>query len=145
MDFAQLQAFLDGNIPTDNIFYAVLIKGTFTYIKTRSVPGQQKPYPPLVEVTKNQPVFEYTDVEGMIIGFRSPPYVAGVNVPGYHLHFLSQDKAAGGHILDFTIKDAAASLDYTSGFMMILPGPGSDFYNLDLSQDKEAELNQAEK
>jgi acetolactate decarboxylase len=145
MNYTQLQAFLDKNLPTDNIFYAIKIKGTFSYMKTRSVPAQQKPYPPLVEVTAHQPVFEMTDVEGVIVGFRSPSYVSGVNVPGYHLHFLTADKTAGGHILDFTVKNATAHIDNTSDFLMILPGETSDFYKLDLSQDKEAELNQAEK
>jgi len=145
MDYAQLQAFLDGLLPTENIFYAVRVEGTFSYMKTRSVPGQQKPYPPLVEVTAQQPIFEFDDVAGTIVGFRSPPYVTGINVPGYHLHFLTSDAGAGGHILDFKIKQANAAIDFTDGFLMILPEEGNDFYNLDLSQDKQAELEEAEK
>lgn len=145
MNFTELQVFLDDNLPTENIFYAIKISGTFSYMKTRSVPGQQKPYPPLVEVTANQPVFELNDVKGTIVGFRSPPYAAGVNVPGYHLHFLTEDASAGGHILDFTVEKATAFIDNTSGFYMVLPGEGSDFYNLDLSLDKQEELEQAEK
>ena len=31
---------------------------SFGYVRTRSVPRQRKPYPPLVEVVKNQPIFE---------------------------------------------------------------------------------------
>ena len=130
MNFTELQVFLDDNLPTENIFYAIKISGTFSYMKTRSVPGQQKPYPPLVEVTANQPVFELNDVKGTIVGFRSPPYAAGVNVPGYHLHFLTEDASAGGHILDFTVEKATAFIDNTSGFYMVLPGEGSDFITL---------------
>ena len=145
MNCPTVQAFLDKNLPTDNIFYAIKIQGTFSYMKTRSVPAQQKPYPPLVDVTAHEPVFEMHDVEGVIVGFRSPSYVSGVNVPGYHLHFLTTDKTAGGHILDFTVKNATAQIDNTSDFLMILPGQGSDFYNLDLTKDKTADLNKAEK
>ncbi|MFC1910926.1 acetolactate decarboxylase [Chloroflexota bacterium] len=145
MDFKQLEKFLDSILPTSNIFYAIKIEGTFSYMKTRSVPGQQKPYPPLVEVTKNQPVFEFGEVEGTIAGFRCPDYVTGINVPGYHLHFLTRANDAGGHILDFTIKQATASVDYTSAFLMILPGEDSDFYRIDLSQDKTWELEKVEK
>ncbi|OGO00747.1 MAG: alpha-acetolactate decarboxylase [Chloroflexi bacterium RBG_13_52_12] len=145
IDYAQLQEYLDGNLPTDNIFYAVRIEGTFSYMKTRSVPGQEKPYPPLVEVTAHQPVFEFSDVEGTIAGFRSPAYVAGVNVPGYHLHFLTSRGDAGGHILDFKVNQAVVTIDYTSDFLMILPGEESDFYHIDLSQDKQEELEKAEK
>jgi acetolactate decarboxylase len=144
-DYEQLEEFMDGILPTGNIFYAIKIEGTFSYMKTRSVPGQQKPYPPLAEVTKNQPIFEFRDVEGTIVGFRCPAYVAGLNVVGYHLHFLTKDKDAGGHVLEFTVEDAIACFDYTSEFLMILPGEDSDFYQIDLTTDKQEELEQAER
>lgn len=145
MDFKQLEQFLDEALPTGNIFYAIRIDGTFSYMKTRSVPGQKKPYPPLVEVTRNQPTFEFHNIKGTIVGFRSPPYVAGVNVAGYHLHFLTENRNAGGHILDFTIEDAVAFIDYTSGFLMLLPSEDSDFYKADFSRNRQEELQKAEK
>ncbi len=144
-DYEQIQEFLDDTLPTGNIFYAIKIEGTFSYMKTRSVPGQQKPYPPLVEVTRNQPIFEFTNIDGTVVGFRCPAYVAGVNIPGYHLHFLTEGNDAGGHVLEFQVADAVAYVDYTSEFLMILPGEGSDFYELDLTQDKQEELEEAEK
>jgi len=144
-NYEQVQEFLDGILPTSNIFYAIKIEGNFRYMKTRSVPGQEKPYPPLVEVTKNQPIFEFNDVRGTIVGFRCPSYASGVNIPGYHLHFLTEGKDAGGHVLEFRVGEAVASLDYTSSFFMILPGQDSDFYQVDLTQDKEEELEKVEK
>lgn len=144
-DYEQIQELLGDTLPTGNIFYAIKIEGTFSYMKTRSVPGQQKPYPPLVEVTRNQPIFEFANIDGTVIGFRCPAYVAGVNIPGYHLHFLTNGNNAGGHVLEFQVADAVAYVDYTSEFLMILPGEGSDFYELDLTQDKQEELEEAEK
>jgi acetolactate decarboxylase len=144
-DYVKFQELINSALPTENIFYAIKITGAFSYMKTRSVPSQKKPYPPLVEVTKNQPVFEFNNVTGTIVGFYCPAYVEGVNVPGYHLHFLNAAKNAGGHVLDFIIKEASVSIDDTSEFKMILPGPDSDFYKLDLSPDKSGELEQAEK
>ena len=42
-------------------------------MKTRSVPAQEKPYPSLVEVTQNQPTFEFNDVEKeQLLGFDVP-------------------------------------------------------------------------
>jgi acetolactate decarboxylase len=144
-NYLQFQELVNKALPTENIFYAIKITGTFSYMKTRSVPAQQKPYPPLVEVTKNQPVFEFNDTAGTIVGFYCPPFAKGVNVPGYHLHFLTEAKNAGGHVLDFVIKEATVAIDYTAEFKMILPGPGSDFYRLDLSPDLSGDLEQAEK
>jgi acetolactate decarboxylase len=145
LNMAQMQKFIDSSLPTENIFYAIRIDGTFSYMKTRSVPAQQKPYPVLTEVTQKQSVFEFNNVSGTIVGFKCPPYVTGVNVPGYHLHFLTADRKAGGHILDFTIQDSTLSIDETPNFLMLLPGEGSDFYKLDLSGNKSEDLQKAEK
>ncbi|MBN1693323.1 MAG: acetolactate decarboxylase [Dehalococcoidales bacterium] len=145
LDYTSLQEYLDSILPSINTFCAIKIEGTFSYMKTRSVPAQQKPYPPLVEVTKNQPIFEFEEVEGTMVGFRSPPFITGLNMPGYHLHFLTNSKDAGGHVLEFTIGHAEVFIDYTPDFMMILPGMGSDFYQIDLTPDNQDELEQAEK
>ncbi len=145
LNYASLQEYIDSIIPSVNTFCAIKIEGTFTYMKTRSVPAQQKPYPPLVEVTKDQPIFEFEEVEGVMVGFRSPPFIVGLNMPGYHLHFLTQNKDAGGHVLEFTIGQADVFIDYTPDFMMILPSMGSDFYKIDLTADIQSELEQAEK
>ncbi|MCX6985264.1 MAG: acetolactate decarboxylase, partial [Lentisphaerae bacterium] len=72
-----------------NYFYAVKIEGTFKMIKARSVPAQTKPYPRLTEVVKTQPVFEFKDVKGTLAGFFTPYFFKGINVPGTHLHFIS--------------------------------------------------------
>jgi acetolactate decarboxylase len=145
LKMADVQKLIDSSVPTENIFYAIKIDGTFSYMKTRSVPAQQKPYPVLTEVTAKQAVFEFQNISGTIVGFRCPPYVNGVNVPGYHLHFLTADKKAGGHILDFTVQEAKLTIDETPNFLMLLPGEGSDFYKLDLSGNKATDIQKAEK
>ena len=64
INYDQLKLSLDNMLPTENIFYAFKIEGTFKYVKTRSVSGQNKPYPPLVEIVKDQPIFEFHDIKG---------------------------------------------------------------------------------
>lgn len=142
--YEQLQALLSSVLPTENIFYAFKIEGTFTYMQTRSVPRQEEPYPTLVEVTANQAVFEFTEVAGTIVGFYSPEYIDGVGVAGYHLHFLTDDLGAGGHILDFTMEEATAFVDYTSEFLLILPAESSDFYDADFSRQDLDDIDKAE-
>ena len=58
----QFQQAVDKAVPSKNIFYAVKVQAVFDYVRVRTVPRQHKPYPPLVEVAKNQP--EYTYEEG---------------------------------------------------------------------------------
>jgi acetolactate decarboxylase len=138
----QMIKFLDSKLQTNNIFYAVKIEGLFNYIKTRSVPKQSKPYPPLAKVT--QSVFEFSNIEGTIVGIRCPPYTNGVNLPGYHFHFISKDKKSGGHVIDFQLQNARIEIDATSGFQMELPA-NIDFYRLDLTGSKQDDLNKVEK
>lgn len=41
-------------------------------------------------------------------GFFSPDYMgASINVPGFHLHYLSGDRKRGGHLLNCLIKAGA--------------------------------------
>lgn len=145
LDLPGVQSFLDSRFDTLNTFYGIRIDGTFATMVTRSVPAQQKPYPPLTEVTAKQNVFDFEDVSGTVVGFRCPTFVSGVNVPGYHLHFLTEDGKAGGHVLALTVSKADASVDVTRDFLMLLPDPDSDFYDIDLTPDNEEALDQAEK
>lgn len=144
LNHEQLQQYLDNLLPTKNIFYAIKIEGIFKYIKTRSVPKQNKPYPPLVEVVKNQPTFEFHEVVGTIVGFRCPTYVEGINVPGYHFHFISGDRKAGGHLLECQMQSVKIEIDYTSEFYMVLP-ESEEFYKVDLVEEKSTELKKVEK
>ena len=111
LSYDSFQKHVDSLIPTPNIFYAIMIEGKFGAVKTRSVPKQEKPYRLLKEIVKEQPVFNFDKVEGTMVGFRCPPYVKGINVPGYHLHFLTKDGKSGGHVLDFTIERAMLKID----------------------------------
>ncbi len=120
ISFDSLKLELDKLIENKELFYAFRIDATFQYVKTRSVPKQQKPYPILSEVTKNQPTFEYSNIKGSLIGFWCPEYVGGVNVSGYHLHFLSDDKTKGGHLLDVRADQSSVYLDATDSFTMYL-------------------------
>ena len=144
LDYKGLEEYLDKILPTESIFYAVRIDGTFKYIKTRSVPGQKKPYPRLVEVVKNQAIFEFHDVEGTMVGMRCPAYVNGINVPGYHIHFIDKERKSGGHLLECQIGNVKVDVDYTSEFYMALPKKG-EFYKANLAEDKQAELEKVEK
>ena len=144
LDNKGLAHYLDNLLPTDNIFYAVKIVGIFDYIKARSVPIQNKPYPPLVDVVKEQKIFEFHNVHGTILGFRFPEYMKGLNVPGYHLHFITDDRRAGGHVLEFKIKNVHVEIDSINDFFMVLPGT-ADFYNLNLTEDKKKQLEKIEK
>jgi len=120
-DLDALKAFIDRLMPDPNLMYAVRVTGTFKKVKTRSVPRQARPYPKLMEVVKAQPTFELADVRGTLIGFRLPAFMDGINVPGYHFHFITEDRKYGGHVLACEVTGATVQLDGTARFEMMLP------------------------
>lgn len=144
LNYEQLKTYLDERIPTENIFYAFKMEGVFEYVKTRSVPGQEQPYPPLVDVVKHQSVFEFHDVKGTIVGFRAPGFVQGINVPGYHLHFITENRKAGGHVLACEMQHVGVELDFTSELYVVLP-KGAAFAAADLTEERHSELEAVEK
>ena len=80
-------------------------------MRTRSVPAQES-YRPLVEVAADQPEFSFTDAEGTLAGFYTPSFMQSVNVPGLHLHFLSDDRTQGGHLLSCRPSRVRASVQF---------------------------------
>ncbi|MGI0025865.1 MAG: acetolactate decarboxylase, partial [Nitrososphaera sp.] len=97
-----------------------------------------------IEVVKKQTIFEFHDAKGTIAGFWLPDYMEGVNVPGYHFHFITEDRKAGGHILDCQLHNGRIEIDYLSELFMALP-ENSEFYNSDLTKEKRGELEKVEK
>ncbi len=145
MNLTVFTATMERELPTGNMIYAVKMHGTFPIMKVRSPPAQKEPYPSLPDALKNQSVYMYTDTTGTVLGFYTPVFFKGVNVPGYHLHYLSDDHATGGHILDCTVPaGTTVEYDVTPQFAMALPTSG-DFTGVDLSQDLSGELAKVEK
>jgi len=138
LDYKSLEAFLDNILPTKNIIYAIKIEGLFEYVRTRSVPAQEKPYPPLAEVVKTQPEFEFHNEKGTLVGFRLPEYLSGINVPKYHLHFITEDKKGGGHLLECETAKIQIGIDFTEKLFVSLPEI-KEFYDADLNKGEDME------
>jgi len=138
-----LKKMIDEKASNQNVFCAIRVQGSFSYVKTHALPIQSKPYPPVAEVVKSCPQFEMKDVSGTIVGFRSPPYVRGINDPGYHLHFLSDDKTQGGHLLAFVMDRGACAVDICSNHFVMLPEDGAALVDVDLSGDLVKEFEES--
>ena len=143
--FSEFQARLDALLPGTNVVCAFRLTGTFRQMKTRSVPAQTKPYVPLVEAARHQSVFELGPCRGTVVGFRMPDFMKGINVPGCHAHFLTADRQAGGHVLDFTLDEGTLELAVCSRIDLRLPADAGALKDIDFSRNRTAELDQAEK
>jgi acetolactate decarboxylase len=135
---------LDALLPNGASSCAIRLDGRFDAVRARSVPRQEPPYRPLTEVVAGQHVFELGDVEGTMLGFRFPAYAEGIEVAGYHLHFISADRSRGGHVLDSRSRGLRARLDPSNDLHVELP-PRVDLADPDLAAQTHAAVELVER
>lgn len=143
MDYKAFMEFVYRLLPSTNLFYAIRVEGLFTHVTTRSVPKQEN-YRPLVEVARDQPTFDFQDIDGTLAGFYTPAFMASLNVPGPHLHFLSADLKHGGHLLECRPRRVQIGIQFISRLELSLPLT-FDYLTQDFNRDIEKDLNKAEK
>jgi acetolactate decarboxylase len=143
LDHDRLLSEIDRRIPAETASCAVRIDGRFELIRARSVPRQEPPYRPLTEVVREQKVFELTDADGTMLGFRFPEYAEGIEVAGWHLHFISEDRGSGGHVLDSRVETAHVQLDPSGELHVELP-PGIDLADPDAAKSTHAAIDRVE-
>lgn len=129
-----LAPYVDDN---QNIFYMMKASGTFSTMHVRSCFACAKPYPTLSEAASCQREFHYENVEGQVIAVWCPQYVEGINLPGWHFHFLSSDKTKGGHILGLSADKLSVQINPLNCFEMTLP-ENPEFAKRNLCEDLSA-------
>ena len=131
---------LSGNL---NGIDVIRLDGEFTSLSLRIAPRQKKPYPKLADAVKTQPVFSFSSIKGTIVGFRFPTYTNSLNVSGYHLHFISDDRRHGGHVFDFSLKSGRLRMQGAAGLKMAIPQDES-FAKTILTPHSEEEIKKVE-
>ena len=119
--YEALLAEIERRIPPEAPSCALRIDGRFERLRARSVPRQEPPYRPLTEVVSEQHVFDLPEPDGTIVGFRFPAFAEGIEVSGWHLHFISEDRTRGGHVLDCRAETAHVGLDPSNQLHVELP------------------------
>ncbi|MFW0109556.1 acetolactate decarboxylase [Rothia sp. P13129] len=136
---------LDDFTVSQNYMYAIKIVGSFEWVRTRTVIKQSKPYPKMVEATENEDIVQFDHCEGTIVGFRTPIYEQGIGVPGCHAHFIENSYQAGGHVVDFKLKEAHVEICPGTSLKLQLPLT-PEFSQANLSPEDLAEqISKAEK
>ncbi|HDN27768.1 MAG TPA: acetolactate decarboxylase [Thioploca sp.] len=142
--YPHFQNALDPHLPSRNRPYALKVTGTFDYLKTRSVSKQRKPYPPTVAVVAHQSIFEFENITGTAVGYWFPDYMDKLAVPGYHLHFISEDKQHGGHVLNCRLSKATIAIDFIDSVKLLIPQDAA-FQGADFSTYSRKELDKVVK
>jgi len=121
LDEPQLERFLTDRLGELTRPVAIRIDGHFEQLHVRSVPRQKPPYPPLAEAIAHQHIRELTDLTGTVVGFCFPDALDGIELLGWHLHFASQDRTAGGHVLSARLHRGVAYIDNATDLHVELP------------------------
>jgi len=135
---------LDQLIPAEASSCAIRLDGDFELVRARSVPRQEPPYRPLTEVVAEQHVFELVEVTGTMVGFRFPTYAEGIEVGGYHLHFISEDRSRGGHVLSSRAEELRVRLDPSNDLHIELP-PQVELADPELATATHAAIERVER
>jgi len=143
LDYETFLARLEALLPSPNLFYAIRIRGRFGFVRARSVPKQHN-YRPLSEAAHEQHAFRFDGTEGCLVGFFTPAFMASLNVPGLHLHFLSNDRRHGGHLLACRTQSVTVEIQVIHTLELSLPMT-HDYLTRDFERDTAADLEEAEK
>ena len=90
-----------------------------------------------------QPEFEFRQISGTLVGFWTPEYARTLSIPGYHLHFLSDDHLRGGHLLDCAGAKLSLQIQQEGSYHVAIPET-EDFLKADLRRDPAEDLAKAE-
>lgn len=140
--WADLIARLDALRSNANLFVALRIRGVFERIRYRVACKTQSGVD-LVQATASQATFDLQQVSGTLVGFWTPGYARTINVPGYHLHLLSDDHQHAGHVLELKAEQLEVALHQESHLQLVLPETPA-FLKADLSRDPAAALAKAD-
>lgn len=131
-----------------NSMHLVRIDGSFDWVDARSVlPSRKSQHVTLKELLgEKQHSFRFEKVKGSLICLYFPDYMDGINLPGWHLHFLSEDRRNGGHVFDVQIRECHVRMDKVARIEIQLPTDARfDTYDLKTASQEDVQAIEQEK
>ena len=127
-----------------NSMHIVRIDGEFEKVDARSEAPYRSHHITLKEVlSQTQEAFIFENIRGSLVGVYFPDYMDGINMPGWHLHFLSEDRSKGGHVFDVSLREGEAKVDKITNIYINLPKEVA-FDTYSLKQDMQDEIKSVE-
>ena len=127
-----------------NSMQIVRIDGFFEKVDARSEAPYRSHHISLKDILgQTQKAFIFENIRGSLVGVYFPDYMDGINMPGWHLHFLSEDRTKGGHVFDVSMREGKAYLDKISSIAIDLPKEAA-FDTYSLKQDLQEEIKSVE-
>lgn len=143
VSFNEAVGLCDAMRASDNLFYAFRIDGLFDNVSARVM--RPAGYGTgLATAAQKQEQLTFEKVSGTLVGLWTPKYASSLSVPGYHFHFIADDRTRGGHVLDCAASHVAIRACSIADFHVALPET-VEFLRADLSRDPSADLETAER
>ncbi|MVT08830.1 acetolactate decarboxylase [Chitinophaga tropicalis] len=145
MDKASFFRFLDSILTNVNGMYAIHVHGKFKYLKTRAFPPvKEGQHTPLADMLNLQQFFEYKESSGDLIGYRLPAFMDNTNISGYHFHYLSAQKNAGGHMIDLATENITVEIDILDSYTVQVPAT-KDYGQFDFKKNRAEDIKSVER
>lgn len=127
-----------------NSMHIIRIDGVFGKVDARSEGPYRSHHIRLKDILfQTQQAFQFENIRGSLVGVYFPDYMDGINMPGWHLHFLSEDRTKGGHVFDASILKGEAKVDKITNISINLPKEAA-FDTYSLKEDLESEIKSVE-
>jgi acetolactate decarboxylase len=127
-----------------NSMHIVRIDGRFPLVRARSESAYRSQHISLKEIlSTTQKDFHFEDVTGTLVCVYFPDYMDGINAPGWHFHFLSEDKTRGGHVFELVMEQGKVRLAKINRIEIQLPREAA-FDTYSLKNASEDEIKQVE-
>lgn len=120
---AELENRLAQTLPVDGRGWAVQIHGLFGHVEAGASAPQSEPYRPLSEVLPEYNWLRHDQTVGTLVGVVMPACLSGIDVPGFHFHWLSDDHRRGGHVIDYVAGDVRVEVCEATTFTFGLAPP----------------------
>ena len=123
-----------------NSMHIIRIDGFFNLVDARSENGYPSTHLELRNILKiTQKSFCFENIEGTLICLYFPDYMDGINLPGWHFHFISKNRTKGGHVFNVSCQKGVAKLTKLTNLEIKLPeSPAFDTYALKESSQEDA-------
>ncbi|KKO89453.1 acetolactate decarboxylase [Sphingobacterium sp. Ag1] len=102
MQQKEILEIIENKLANKNGMYAIRVSGDFGIVRTRAFPAvKEEPFPLLSNILDRQKFFDIRNTGGTLVGYHLPEYLNGIQISGFHFHYLSSSSQQGGHVLDF--------------------------------------------
>ena len=128
-----------------NSMHVVTVTGMFNSVSARSESAFHADHVTLKDMlATTQREFVFENLAGTLVCVYYPDFMDGINAPGWHVHFLSEDHERGGHVFDMSLVSGHAVMHRIDCIEIQLPAtPAFDTYSLKENfQDDIAEVEQ---